>query len=63
MEEGLVLALDCDGCIFDIVGLVEDFIAKINYCCGNEFKTKITDFVIPQEYIIKWQKIEEGKGR
>ena len=26
---------------------------------NNEFRTKITDFVIPKEHIIKWQKIEE----
>lgn len=27
---------------------------------NNEFRTKITDFVVPKEHIIKWQKIEES---
>ncbi len=38
-----VLVLDCDGVIFDVVKLMKDIISKINWCCSDEFKTKVID--------------------
>lgn len=43
MKNDLILALDCDGCVMDTVGILEDLVAQINYCCSREFKTKIMD--------------------
>ena len=41
--ERRVLCLDCDGVIFNTVHMIQEIIAKINYCCSQEFQEKNID--------------------
>lgn len=43
-----VLVLDCDGVIFDVVKLMKEIISQINWCCSDEFKTKVIDRAFEQ---------------
>lgn len=46
--ERRVLVLDCDGVIFNVVKLMKDLVAKINYVCSDDFKIKIIDRAFEQ---------------
>ena len=54
--ERRVLCLDCDGVIFNTVQMIQKIIAKINYCCSQEFQEKNIDRALKENQIDLYNK-------
>ena len=54
--ERRVLCLDCDGVIFNTVQMIQNIIAKINYCCSQEFQEKNIDRALKNNQIELYDK-------
>ncbi len=53
-----VLCIDCDGVVFNTVGILKELIAKINYCCSDDFKKNVIDRADDQELASMYTRIQ-----